>query len=216
MTPLRRRMIEDMTRRNLAPKTIESYVQRVAEFARYFKTSPERLGPDHVRTYLPDLVQERRLSCSHYNQIRSAFRFRYLVTLNRDSVVRDIACAKKPHSLPVVLSLVELTRSFRAITNLKHRVILMTTYAAGLRVSEITSLRVADIDGQRMVTRVPRQGVQGSLRDAFREAVGGAARVLENRSASQLLVYRGPAGPADFDGHCAAGLPRGTRRRRFG
>jgi integrase/recombinase XerD len=160
MTPLRRRMIEDMTLRNLTPKTIESYVQGVAQFARYFKRSPERLGPDHVRTYLLHLVQERRLSWSHYNQVRSALRFLYRVTLKRDSVVQDIACAKKPHSLPVVLSLDELTRFFRAVTNLKHRVILMTTYAAGLRVAEVTSLRVADIDSQRMVIRV----VQGKGR----------------------------------------------------
>jgi len=154
MTPLRRRMIDDMTLRNLAPKTIESYVQRVSGFARYFKTPPEQLGPDHVRAYLLHLVHERRLSWSHYNQVRSALRFLYCVTLKQDWVMQDIVCAKKPHTLPVVLSLDELTRFFRAITNLKHRAILRTAYAAGLRLSEVTQLRVADIDSQRMVLRV--------------------------------------------------------------
>jgi integrase/recombinase XerD len=157
MTPLRRRMIDDMSLRNLAPKTIESYVQRVSGFARYFKTSPEHLGPDHVRAYLLHLVHERRLSWSHFNQVRSALRFLYSVTLKQEWVMQDIVCAKKPRSLPVVLSLDELTRFFAAITNLKHRAILMTAYAAGLRLSEVTHLRVADIDSQRMVIRV-RQG----------------------------------------------------------
>jgi integrase/recombinase XerD len=154
MTPLRRRMIDDMSLRNLAPKTIESYVQRVSGFARHFNSSPEHLGPDHVRAYLLHLVHERRLSWSHYNQVRSALRFLYRVTLKQDWVMQDIVCAKKPHTLPVVLGLDELTRFFRAITNLKHRVILMTAYAAGLRLAEVAQLRVADIDSQRMVIRV--------------------------------------------------------------
>jgi integrase/recombinase XerD len=157
MTPLRRRMIDDMTLRNLAPKTIESYVQRISGFARYFKASPEDLGPDHVRAYLLHLVHERRLSWSHFNQVRSALRFLYRVTLKQEWVMQDIVCAKKAHTLPVVLSLDELTRFFGAITNLKHRAILMTAYAAGLRLSEVTHLRVADIDSRRMVIRV-RQG----------------------------------------------------------
>jgi site-specific recombinase XerD len=157
MTPLRRRMIDDMTLRNLAPKTIESYVQRISGFATYFGTSPEHLGPDHVRAYLLHLVHERRLSWSHFNQVRSALRFLYRVTLKQEWVMQDVVCAKKPHTLPVVLSLDEVTRFFAAITNLKHRAILMTAYAAGLRLSEVTHLRVADIDSQRMVIRV-RQG----------------------------------------------------------
>jgi integrase/recombinase XerD len=157
MTPLRRRMIDDMTLRNLAPKTIASYTQRVAAFARYFKTSPEQLGPDQVRTYLLHLVHERHLSWSHSNQVRSALRFLYRVTLKQDWVMQDIVCAKKPHTLPVVLSPDEISRFFRAITNLKHRALLMTAYAAGLRLSEVTQLGVADIDSQRMVIRV-RQG----------------------------------------------------------
>ena len=68
MTPLRRRMIEDMKLRNLSPRTIDSYVQCVARFARYFKSTPEHLSPEDVRTYLVYLVQERRVSLSHYKQ----------------------------------------------------------------------------------------------------------------------------------------------------
>jgi integrase/recombinase XerD len=154
MTPLRRRMIDDMTLRNLAPLTIQAYVERVASFARHFGTSPEHLGPDEVRAYLLHLVQERRVSWSYYNQTRSALRFLYRVTLGRDRVVEGVVCPKQPRKLPVVLSLDEVAQFFAAIDNLKHRAILMTAYAAGLRLSEVVGLRCDDIDSRRMVIRL--------------------------------------------------------------
>src|SRR5262245_59424171 len=154
MTPLRRRMIDDMTLRNFAPRTIQSYVERVADFARHFGVSPEHLGPDQIRTYLLHLVQERRASWSHFNQTRSALRFLYRVTLGRDWVVEGVVCPKQPRKLPVVLSLDEIAQFFAAITNLKHRAILMTAYAAGWRVSEVVGLRCDDIDSRRMVIRL--------------------------------------------------------------
>jgi len=154
MTSLRRRMIEDMTLRNFSPKTIQAYARCVARFARYFDCRPDRLGPEHVRSYLLYLLQERRVSMSYYNQTRCALRFFYHVTLGRDTVAGSIAPAKQPHTLPVVLSAAEVVRFFEAITNLKHRAILMTAYAGGLRISEVTRLRAADIDSQRMVIRV--------------------------------------------------------------
>jgi integrase/recombinase XerD len=154
MTPLRRRMIDDMTLRNLAPRTIRAYVERVADFARHFGASPEHLGPDQIRTYLLHLAQERRVSWSHFNQTRSALRFLYRVTLARDWVVEGVVCPKQPRKLPVVLSLDEVAQFFAAITNLKYRAILMTAYAAGLRVSEVVGLRCDDIDSRRMVIRL--------------------------------------------------------------
>ena len=110
MTPLRRRMIEDMTLRNLAPRTIQIYIERVATFARHFRTSPERLGPEHIRGYLLHLIQERHVSWSYYNQARSALQFLYRITLGRDWVVDDVVCPKQPRKLPVVLSLEEVAR----------------------------------------------------------------------------------------------------------
>lgn len=94
---------------------------------------------------------------SYYNQHRCALRFFYRVTLRRDDVVDSIAPARQPRTLPVVLSTDEMTRFFAAIGHVKHRAILMTAYAAGLRVSEVVQLRVTDIDSQRMVIHV-RQG----------------------------------------------------------
>jgi integrase/recombinase XerD len=156
MTPLRRRMIEDMTLRNFTLQTIQSYVWCIARFARYFNLSPEHLGPEHIRAYLLYLVQERRASLSHYKQTRAALRFLYRVSLGRDDVPGGIPPVKQPRTLPVVLSLDEVARFFAAVRNVKHRAILMTAYAAGLRVSEVTQLRIADIDSSRMVIHVRR------------------------------------------------------------
>jgi integrase/recombinase XerD len=154
MTPLRRRMIEDLTLRNRAPGTIREYVACVAEFARYFHASPEHLGPEHVRSYLLHLVQERQLSWSTYNQARCALQFLYRDTLGKDWVVAKVACPKMPKRLPVVLSTDEMARFLDALHNPKHRTLLMTAYAAGLRLSEVATLRVEDIDSARMVIHI--------------------------------------------------------------
>ena len=157
MTPLRRRMIDDMTLRNLSPQTIKAYVGRVARLARHFHTSPDQLGAEDVRAFLLHLLHERHVSQSYSNQTRSALRFFYHVTLGRDDVVGAIAPARQTRTLPVVLSTDEVERFFAAIGPLKHRAILMTAYAAGLRISEVTQLRVSDIDSSRMVIHV-REG----------------------------------------------------------
>jgi integrase/recombinase XerD len=151
MTPLRQRMIEDMRLRNLAPRTIQVYVERVASCAKYFGKSPEHLGTADIRSYLLYLVQEKRTSWSYFNQALCALRFLYGVTLGKDWVLESIACPKQEKKLPVVLSMAEVVQFFQAIVGLKYRAILITAYAAGLRVSEVVALRVDDIDSRRMV-----------------------------------------------------------------
>ena len=159
MTPLRQRMIEDMMLRNLTPGTIKAYVRCVADFARYFDASPEHLGSDQVRVFMLHLLQERCLSSGNANLYRCALRFLYRVTLGRDdvAVANGLVSVKRARTLPVVLSLDEVARFLGAATNFKHRALLTTAYAAGLRLSEVVHLRVEDIDSQRMVIRV-RQG----------------------------------------------------------
>ncbi len=157
MTTLRRRMIEDMKLKNLSPRTIEIYARRVAAFARHFGRSPKVLDREDVRSFLLHLVQEKHVSWSVYNQTVAALRFLYEVTLDRHGVMVRVPCPKQPKRLPTVLSLEEMARFFAAILSIKHRAILMTAYAAGLRISEVVALRVDDIDSQRMVLRV-RQG----------------------------------------------------------
>ena len=166
MTPLRQRMIEDMKLRNYADRTIEVYVQRIAAFAKHFGKSPERLDAADVRAYLLFLIQEKHASWSYYGQAICALRFLYRVTLGKDWVVEGVASPRKGQKLPVVLSPDEVTQFFEGITGLKHRGILMTAYAAGLRISEVVGLKVGDIDSRRMTIRV-RQGKGRKDRDVM-------------------------------------------------
>lgn len=154
MTPLRRRMTEDMILRNFAPGTIRQSIGCVARYARHFNTSPQGLGLEQVRSYLLHLVQERHISWSYYSQVRSALQFLYRVTLGMHWVVEKVACPKMPKRLPVILSPDELVRFFKAVRNLKHRAILMTAYAAGLRLAEVCRLQIQDIDSARMVIHI--------------------------------------------------------------
>jgi integrase/recombinase XerD len=153
-TALRQRMIDDMRVRNFSPHTQKTYVDHVARFAKHFGKSPDLLGPEEIRTYQVYLINNKKASWSVLQQSVSALRFLYRVTLGKDWIIQHIPGPKKPRTLPVVLSPDEVSRFFENIHNLKHRAILMTAYAAGLRVSEVTSLRPSDIDSQRMVIRI--------------------------------------------------------------
>jgi integrase/recombinase XerD len=155
MTPLRRRMIEDMQVRNLSLHTQASYVQQVSLFARHFGKSPELLGPEEIRSYQVYLTNEKKLTPSSILIAVAALRFLYKVTLHRDWAVEEIIPApKKPEKLPIVLSPEEVLQFLSCVKSLKHRTILTTCYAAGLRISEAVGLKPTDIDSQRMVIRV--------------------------------------------------------------
>ena len=153
ISPLRRRMIEDMTVRNLSPATQRSYIHAVSKFSRYFGHSPDRLGLEDVRAFQVHLVS-KGISWASLNQIVCALRFFYGVTLRRDDVPERIAYARTPRSLPMAPGADEVVRFLEAVSSLKARVALTTAYAAGLRVSEVTSLEVAGIDSKRMVIRI--------------------------------------------------------------
>jgi site-specific recombinase XerD len=155
ISPLRRRMIEDMTVRNLSPATQRSYIHAVSKFSRYFDHSPARLGLEDVRAFQVHLIS-KGISWASLNQIVCALRFFYGVTLGQDEIPERIAYARTPRRLPMVLSADEVVRFLEAVSSLKARVALTTAYAAGLRVSEVTSLKVADIDSRRMVIRIER------------------------------------------------------------
>lgn len=154
MTPLRQRMLEDMSIRNLAENTQSAYLQQVAAYSRYFGRSPDQLGPEEIRTYQLYLMEVRALTPSSICVATGALRFLYKVTLKRTWAVEEIPMPKRPRKLPEILSPEEVMHFLNAITNHKHRAILMTAYAAGLRVSEATHLKVTDIDSQRMMPRV--------------------------------------------------------------
>jgi integrase/recombinase XerD len=153
MTALRRRMIDDMTVRNLSPATQQSYVYAVAKFSRFFGCSPDRLGIEEVRAYQLHLAG-LGWSWSHINQVSCALRFFFGVTLGRPEAFDRVISAKEPKKLPVVLSGEEIVRFLRAVSGLRNRAALTTAYGAGLRVCEVAALKVGDIDSSRMVIRV--------------------------------------------------------------
>ncbi len=156
MTPLRQRFIEEMTRRNLAPRTIATYVSAVARTAKHFNRSPDLITPDQLRNFQLHLIAHSA-SWSLFNQITCALRFLYHHVLDRPDFVPFVVYGKKPRTLPTILSPAEVLRLLDAVPRGRNRLMLRITYGCGLRVSELTHLRVADVDGQRKVLWV-RQG----------------------------------------------------------
>jgi integrase/recombinase XerD len=155
MTPLRQRMLEDLRVRNYAEKTQEIYILQVARFAKHFGQSPEHLGGEEIRGYLLQMV-DRGTSWCQYRQAIAALRFLYRVTLRREDLLVYVPYPRTEKRLPVILSPEEVAAVLRAATNRKHRTVLMTIYAAGLRVSEVVALKVEDIDSARMLIQVRR------------------------------------------------------------
>jgi integrase/recombinase XerD len=167
MTSLRRRMTEDMQVRNLSLQTQATYVQQVSLFARHFNKSPEILGPEEIRSYQVYLTNERKLAPSSIIIAVAALRFLYKITLHRAWNLEEvIPTPKKPQKLPMVLTQEEVLKFLASVRSIKHRTILTTCYAAGLRVSEAICLKVTDIDSERMLVRI-RQGKGAKDRDVM-------------------------------------------------
>jgi site-specific recombinase XerD len=153
MSPLRRRMIDDMTIRNLSPATQRSYLHAVTKFSRYFGRSPDRLGLEDVRAFQVHLVSSG-LSWPALNQTVCALRFFFGVTLGHGEIPERIAYARTPAKLPTILNGDEIVRFLEAVPSLRTRTALTTAYAAGLRASEAVHLKVRNIDGERGIIRV--------------------------------------------------------------
>jgi len=152
-SPLRQRMIEDMTVRNLSPATQRAYLRAVESLSLYFGRSPDRLDVEQVRRFQVHLATSGK-AWSTVNQTVCALRFFYGVTLGRERTPGHLAYAHEPKKLPVVLSEEEVVHFFAAIPTIRDRAALMTAYAGGLRVSEVSSLKITDIDSSRMVIRI--------------------------------------------------------------
>ena len=200
ISPLRRRMTEDMTVRNLSPATQRSYISAVSKFSRFFGRSPDQLSLEDVRTFQVHLVA-KGISWPGLNQIVCALRFFYGVTLRRDEIPERITYARQPRKLPEVLSAGEVVRFLEAVPSLRTRVALTTAYAAGLRASEAVSLKVANIDSGRMVIRV-QQGKGGKDRYVMLSAqLLGILRTYWRlaRPKDWLFPGRDPANPIEVN-----------------
>jgi site-specific recombinase XerD len=154
MKPLRLKMIHQMQLERLAPRTQEAYVTAVADLAKFYWCSPEQLSPEQIRTYLHYLLVDRQRAWSSCNQVACGLKFFYTKTLGWEPLQLNLPPRTRPSQLPHVLSPEELQRLFTSAKNPKHRALLMTTYAAGLRVSEVVHLQVTDIESERGLIRV--------------------------------------------------------------
>lgn len=156
-TPLRQRMIDDLRLRNYSPRTIETYISLVARYAKFYHRSPDKLGPEEVRGYQLHLI-DSGVSWSHFNQAACALKFLYRKTLCVDWPVEQIPYGHKPRTLPVVLSQDEVVCLVEAVDNVVYRMVLLTAYAAGLRISEVVALKPEHIDSTRMLLHIDGKG----------------------------------------------------------
>src|ERR1700689_2576778 len=149
MTALRKRMLEDLRIRNYAPSTVECYIRSVAEFAKHFNKPPDQLGPEEIRAWQLYLLNEKKVKLATYIQAVCGLRFFYRNTLNRKIDIDRIPLPRYEKKLPVILTKEEVKALLAAPKRLDQRAILATLYGAGLRVSEVTNLKVADLDRKR-------------------------------------------------------------------
>jgi integrase/recombinase XerD len=149
-------MLEDLQIRNYSPTTVRIYLHAVTEFARYFGKAPDQLGAEHIRQYQLFLIKEKRVSQSTSIQVVCALRFLYTHTLNRKIGIERIPFPRRERKLPLILSREEVKALLEAPRQLRHRALLAILYGSGLRVAEVTQLKVSDIDSTRKVLRVRR------------------------------------------------------------
>ena len=165
MTKLRQRMVEELQRRNYSAATIRGYVLAIKQFADYFGKPPDRLGATHIQRFQWYLLQERKLAPVTVEIRMSALRFFFKKMLKRRDIhFDDLPFPKTPRKLPTVLSREEVGRMIDETTNLMHRTILMVLYGTGVRRTELSLLKVTDIDSKRMVIHI-RQGKGSCDRD---------------------------------------------------
>jgi len=143
-----------MQLRGLAPTTQRSYIHYVADFAKYFHTSPDQLDLEAIRQYELHLLNEKKLSPQSVNGFVSSVQFLYTITLELPWSRQCFPRLRVPEKLPIVLDQEEVVDFFRSIPSLKYRAALMLCYGAGLRISEAVAVRLGDIDSRRMLIRV--------------------------------------------------------------
>jgi len=153
ISPLRRRMIEDMSIRKFAAKTQHDYVQRVKDFATFLGRSAATAEAEDVRRFRLHLTASGA-GTPKINATVAALRFFFKVTLDRPDLVKHLSFLHEPRKVPVVLSPEEVARFLEAAPGIKYKAALSVAYGAGLRVSEVVSLKVSDIDSKRMMLRV--------------------------------------------------------------
>jgi integrase/recombinase XerD len=154
VTRLRKMMLEELERRNYSAETTRRYMRFVERFAQHFGKSPDKLGPDHLRSYQAYLLRELKLSPGSVENHVAALRFFYVRTLRRHEFREFLPYPKSPRKLPSILSQEEVTRLINASSGLFQRTLLMVLYGTGMRRSELVRVKIDHIDSQRMIIHV--------------------------------------------------------------
>lgn len=206
MTPLRKKMIRELELQRKSPRTIEAYVTAVAQLAEHYHRSPELISLEEVRDFLHDLITRRKLAFSSVNQKAGGIRFFYRHVLGQEDFQLRVPM-KRSGRLPEPLSRQEVTRLLEATRNAKHRALLMTCYASGVRVGELVRLQPRDIQSQRMLIHV-------------REGKGRKDRytLLSPRLLSELRAYwrvERPHGWLFLNRERSGPMPTGTAQRVY-
>src|SRR5450432_3321558 len=153
ISPLRRRMIEDMTVRNFVEETRNNYIRHVRAFTAFLGRAPDTAAPEDLRLFQLHQTQIG-VRAPSINGSVAALRFFFTVTLDRPEMARHLTFVREPRRIPVVLSLEEIARLLEAAPGPKYKAALSAAYGAGLRVSEVVALKVSDIDSERMLLRI--------------------------------------------------------------
>jgi site-specific recombinase XerD len=151
-------MLEELERRNYAPRTIESYLHAVQHFSRHFNRPPDQLGLEHIREYQAALFKKYKFAPNTVNQRLAALRFFYVKTLKKTWSTAETPYPKKVFNLPIILSQEEVARLIDSALTPFHRLLLMVLYATGMRRAELTQLKVSDVDSKRMVIHIRGKG----------------------------------------------------------
>jgi integrase/recombinase XerD len=169
VTHLRKMMLEELQRRNYSAVTTRNYLRVVSDFAKHFGKSPDKLGPNELRTYQAYLLRDRKLTPGTVVNRVAALRFFFVKTLKRHQFRDFLPYPQDRRRLPTVLSREEVSRLINAAGTLFRRTLLMTLYGTGMRRAELARLKVSDIDSQRMIIRVVA-GKRGKDRDLLLSA----------------------------------------------
>ena len=190
MGELHDRMREDLILKGYSPHTQNGYLRCARTFARHFMRSPEQMGEQEIREFLLHLVRDRKVSAATQDQYVNAIKFLYSVTLKRPETVKDVSHPKRPKTLPTILSPEEVLSFFEKVRSVKYKAIIATAYAAGLRIAEVCTLKVSDIDSARM--RI-RGSIASSSSDNVIPSLSGRLRSSSTMSKAALSSRRRPS-----------------------
>jgi len=213
MTPLRQRFLDELTRRNYSPRTLEAYLAALVRFSRHFQRSPDQLGQDQIRSFQLHLIQHDQVSWSAFNQIVCALRFFYRHVLQQPDLVPFIPYGKKAKTLPVILSVPQVLALLEAFGHPPTRMLFRTIYACGLRISEAIGLQLSAIDSARRLVHI-RQGKGRKDRLVPLSALLlHELRLYWQRYRPQTLLFPGQTAagtlcPATLQKHCTRATQR--------